>query len=112
MTILILETNLMWSARLAQSARALGHETVVSSVIPDGLAPDVAIVNLSGDEPTLRAQIAQLQAQGCWVVGHAGHKEKPLLTLGNDLGCDRVATNSELTHKFAQIVADGARNKA
>ncbi|MBX3096376.1 MAG: hypothetical protein KF812_05895 [Fimbriimonadaceae bacterium] len=103
MIILIYDRNLMWAARLVQSARSLGHEAVMLSdheVRPG----DVAVVNLSDDASLLSSLVAGLRDQGSYVIGHAGHKEKPLLALGNEFGCDRVATNSEITHKFESLL--------
>lgn len=103
MTILIYDRNLMWAARLVQSAKSLGHEPVMLS--DHALCPgDVAVVNLSDDASVLAPLVAALRAQGTYVIGHAGHKEKPLLALGNEFGCDRVTTNSEITHKFEALL--------
>ena len=103
MTILIYDRNLMWAARLVQSAKSLGHEPVMLSdhTVQAG---DMAVVNLSDDAAVLRDLVAALRAQGTYVIGHAGHKEKPLLALGNEFGCDRVASNSEITHRFGALL--------
>ncbi len=103
MRILVLETNLMWTSRLRQSITALGHEPLVSGVIPTGHF-DVAIVNL-GDEP-LRSQVPALIAQGVYVIAHAGHKEKELHSIGKGLGCHKLATNSELTFKLPELLVE------
>jgi hypothetical protein len=101
MRVLVLETNLMWTSRLKQSLIALGHEPTVTGMVPD-LPFDVAIVNL-GDEP-LRIQVPQLHERGIYTIAHAGHKEKELHAIGKDLGCDRLATNSELTFKLPHLL--------
>ena len=110
MKILIFEDNLMWSARLVQSLRALGHEPVVRTSLPaTDEGAEVAIVNLGS--PTLRPEdlVPMLNEMGVRVIGHAGHKEKDLHSLGRDLGCHTLATNSELTFKLESLVEAAAR---
>jgi hypothetical protein len=104
MRVLILETNLLWSARLKHGVVALGHEAVVSAFVPEDASFDVAILNLG--EPRAPAWAASLAAKGVPAIGHAGHKEKDLLDLGRSLGIARCATNSELTHKLPAILAE------
>jgi len=101
MKVWIFEDNLMWSARLAQSVKALGHEPSVVTAVPDGAA-DAAIVNLSS--PAFVALVPSLREHGVYTIGHAGHKEKDLLKLGAEAGCDKVATNSELTYKIGDLL--------
>lgn len=102
----------MWSQRLAQSARALGHEAQVVDRMPAELPlGEAAIVNLGSPKFDLAALVAGLKSQGVFVVGHAGHKEKPLLQLGNEHGCDLVVSNSVITFKFDQVLSQaGARS--
>lgn len=102
--VLIYESNLFWGARLLQTAKLLGHETIrVSHLEP--LPADIAIVNLSDPENKLKPLVDSLRAQGTYIIGHAGHKERPLLEMGNTLGVHRVATNSEVTHKLDALLA-------
>lgn len=94
------EKNLMWSSKLLQSLRGLGHEALLA----DSVQPaDVAIVNLS-DQPS-RELIVGLRAAGVRVVGHAGHKETQLHEAGHELGVDLMVTNSELTFKIEETLA-------
>lgn len=111
MKVLIFEDNLMWSTRLRQSVQGLGHEAQVLTSLPDdGRGARVAIVNLGSDR--LGASLVEpLHALGLKVVGHAGHKEKELLDLGREAGCDRLATNSELTFKLPQILEELASSE-
>lgn len=103
MRVLVIETNLIWSVRLQRSLVSLGHDAVVSARPSEGDF-DVAIVNLGEPGVDWPLRVAELQARGIRVVGHAGHKEKDVLALGKAAGCDKVATNSELTHKLAQVL--------
>lgn len=107
MKIAIFEKNLFWSSRLVKGARALGHE--VSIVLPSAEWAteqfDVAIVNLGDGGYDLGSLVPELRAAGVYVVAHAGHKEKDLMELGRVYGCDKLATNSELTNKFEAVLA-------
>lgn len=112
MKILVFERNLIWSARLNQSLFALGHESKVINMqnwslwFPDAIQQDfdVAIVNL-GEADSVDL-IPTLKRHGIPIIAHAGHKEKDLLSLGQQLGVDRLATNSELTFKLPAILAE------
>jgi len=112
-TILVFERNLLWSARLERTLRALGHTPVVldrlPATLPAGEAAIVnlkaAIVNLSIPGIDLEALIPLLKAQGTHVIGHAGHKEGDKLGGGVDLGCDQVLSNSALTFKLEEALA-------
>ncbi len=96
----------MWSERLRRGCAALGHTSeVVTSPEPGSLpAGDLAILNLGNSEWPLAEIVSELKARDCAIVAHAGHKEKELLALGRSLGVDRLATNSELTHKLAHVL--------
>lgn len=105
MRVLVFESNLMWSARLLKSLRALGHEAEVRTAMPEQENADAAIVNL-GEGPVPAPQlIARLHELGIRTIGHAGHKEKELHELGREAGCDVLATNSELTFKLEQLLS-------
>ncbi len=101
MKVLILEDNLLWSSRLKQTLTAFGHEAIVASVPQEC---DAAIIALG--RPTMASDVASLRAKGAFVIGHAGHKEKELHQAGKDAGCDRLATNSEITNKLPQILEE------
>lgn len=108
MRILILENNLMWSERLRRGCKGLGHEPILvdrpdPQILPDA---DAAILNLGISEWPLDEIVAALKSNGCRIIAHAGHKEKELLDLGRALEIDRLATNSELTHKLDRILAE------
>ncbi len=108
MRILILETNLLWSTRLQNAARTLGHEATVARKPVEGEF-DVAIVNLGDAGVNWSELVAGLQSRGTKVVGHAGHKERELLELGRVAGCDKLATNSELANRLDRVLSDVSR---
>ncbi|MCC7434654.1 MAG: hypothetical protein IT363_08200 [Methanoregulaceae archaeon] len=104
MRVLVLESNLMWSVKLSKALTALGHEPTVAAHPIEG-AFELAVVNLGEAGVDWPARVAELHARGMRIVAHAGHKEKELHELGRQAGCDVLATNSELTHKLADVVA-------
>jgi hypothetical protein len=96
----------MWSARLAQSLRGLGHEPVVLTSMPAAdERGEAAIVNL-GDRLPPAELVERLHGLGIPVIAHAGHKERELHELGRQAGADRLATNSELTFKLPELLAE------
>src|SRR4051812_3215267 len=100
MTVLVFEDNLMWSARLSQSLKALGHTPLIRATLPnEAEGATVAIVNLGSPTLVPGELVPRLKGLGVHVIGHAGHKEKELHALGRAVGCDTLATNSELTFK-------------
>jgi hypothetical protein len=103
--VLVLDENLFWSVRLSRGLVAAGHEPVVLAVVPeDWPRADAAIVNLGSAVFEPKATVDALRERGILVVGHAGHKEKPLLEAGDEAGCHLVVTNSELTHRLADVL--------
>ena len=99
MKVLVLEDNLMWSSRLRQTLTAFGHEAIIAT---SPQPCDVAIIGL--ERKSMSEDVAELKRLGVFVIGHAGHKEKHLHAAGREAGCDRLATNGELTHKLPQIL--------
>lgn len=107
MRVLVFEDNLLWSSRLVRSLRATGHEPVLidrAEWSPGEGQAEVAILNLGSPVWDAAALTSELRRLGVRVVGHAGHKEKDLLELGRQAGCDTVATNSEITFKLEAVL--------
>lgn len=105
MIVAICEDNLLWSVRLANGVRALGHDVKVVDSTPTQIPGcDVAIVNLGARRFSPAELIPQLRELGAHVIGHAGHKEKELLEAGETDGCDSIVTNGMLAHKLADIL--------
>ena len=67
---------------------------------------DAALVNLGAAEFGIDELIPNLKSQGIYVIGHAGHKEQELRELGKEAGCDRIASNSEVTFKLKELLED------
>lgn len=105
MQILLFEDNLIWSARFVKSLKALGHEPTVATAIPESTDARVAIVNLGSTSLRPTEIVPRLRELEIHVIGHAGHKEKELHALGKEVGCDTLATNSEITFKIESLVA-------
>jgi selenocysteine lyase/cysteine desulfurase len=103
MKVLVYEDNLMWSTRLLNGLKKLGHDPVLhQDTTPDD--GDAAIVNLSTPGIDAQKLVPALDKRGVIVIGHAGHKEKNLLELGRAAGCHILATNSQLTNKLEQLL--------
>ncbi len=107
MKVLVFEDNLIWSSRLLQSIRSLGHEPVLIrpnfTDLPEG---EVAILNLGSAAFAPEELVSDLRSRGTYVVGHGGHKEGDILQRGRDAGCDAVVSNSTLTFKLADVLAN------
>lgn len=102
MRVLLLEDNLLWSVRLANGIRALGHEASGDA----SAGPfDLAIVNLSSPACCDEGILGALKSEGTVIVGHAGHKEAPILRRGVEVGCDHTVSNGTLSHKLADVLA-------
>jgi hypothetical protein len=105
MRILIFETNLMWSSRLVQTVRKLGHEPLLRTKMPASSEEAVvAIVNLGDTNLEPQALVTKLHELGVKVIAHAGHKEKGLMELGREAGADILASNSQLTFKLEELL--------
>ncbi len=98
----------MWGPRLKKSVEGFGHHPILLAKVPAELAADLAIVNLGSLSIPASSLVPKLKEAGIKVLAHAGHKEKELHELGAKLGCDRLATNSEITHKLEQILGEFA----
>jgi len=105
MRVLVFEDNLLWSSRLLNTLKGLGHEPILRTAMPtDSEGATIAIVNLASPKLAPAELVKALRALGVHVIGHAGHKEKELMALGKEAGCDTLATNSELTFKIEAIL--------
>jgi hypothetical protein len=105
MRILIFESNLMWSSRLVQTVRNLGHEALLRTKMPESKEDAmVAIVNLGDRGLDPSALVSKLHELGVKVIAHAGHKEKDLMALGREAGADILASNSQLTFKLDELL--------
>ena len=105
MTVLIFESNLMWSSRLVQSLRNLGHEPLLRTKMPEtSEGAEAAIVNLGDHALDPKPLVARLQELCVRVIAHAGHKEKDLMQLGRDANVEILATNGQLTFKLESLL--------
>ena len=110
MTVLVLDSNLLWSARLTRALAALGHQAAASPRLPADLTGiQTAILNLNTPEPRLSEEAAALQAAGIFLIAHAGHKERDLLQKGRSLGIDLVVTHSTIAHHLGRVMDQAAK---
>lgn len=105
MVIAVYDENLMWTARLRLSIEAAGHTPLIVSTSGEIPPADIAVVNLGSTRFPADQLVPQLKSAGCKIIAHAGHKEKPLIQTGNDLGCDLVVSNSTLTNHLVKVIA-------
>ncbi|MFI5386908.1 MAG: hypothetical protein ACHQ50_12405 [Fimbriimonadales bacterium] len=96
----------MWSARLVQSLRKLGHEPLLRSKMPDDPeGAKAAIVNLGDQGLDAKTLVARLHDLGVPVIAHAGHKERDLHELGLEAKAEILASNSQITFKLAELLS-------
>jgi hypothetical protein len=108
MRLLVLDENLMWTVRLANGIRALGYEAIVWSKPTElPLHPaiaDAAIINLSSMVFPAETWVPRLKQVGIPILAHAGHKETEKRQLANDLDCDLLVTNRQLTERLDECL--------
>jgi hypothetical protein len=108
--LLILDENLMWSAKLQKSATALGWAAIVLDELGDEVpSVDAAILNLSSRKYETEETVARLHAKGIFTIAHAGHVEKENLEKGRQAGCGIVTTNGATANKLDEILAKAER---
>ena len=66
----VFESNLMWSSRLLQSLRGLGHEASVQGSVPEDELADGAIINLG--DPKAQLLVPDLKQLGVFVIARLG----------------------------------------
>lgn len=103
MRVLLLEDNLMWSVRVMNGLKTLGHEVVISI---DDAPIDLAIVDLATTVGDPMETVRQLRAKGVRVLGHVGHKDKELWRQGEEAGCDKVVSNGSLANRLQAVLTD------
>lgn len=100
MRVALYEDNLMWSVRIKNGLRALGHE-----VVPQGEDPDLAIVDLGTSVGDPFDTVVQLKSRGVKVIGHVGHKDKELWRRGEEAGCEKVVSNGTMAKRLDAVLA-------
>jgi hypothetical protein len=104
MRIAVYDENLMWSSRLKLTIEAAGHTALVLSKAGQSEPADVAIVNLGSRVFNASDLVPRLRQTGTKVIAHAGHKERPLQAMGNELGCELVVSNSSITNHLVKLL--------
>ncbi len=99
MKVALFEPNLFWDAK-ARAALAADGWTVVPAEAEDWTDVRAVVVGLYAPPKDLQAVLERARRNGLPVLGHAGHKEKELLALGGELGCERVISNGEFAHRL------------
>ncbi len=105
MKIIIFEENLLWAGKLKKRLEALGHTPYLyTKESHDYEDASIAIFNLSSTLFPLQTLLKQMQDKGVFCIAHAGHKEKEKLSLGNEIGFDKVVTNGMISEKLSDVL--------
>jgi hypothetical protein len=103
-----LVSDLMFSTRLTDTARALGHECAVIRD-PDGLsdriaAADLVVIDLDITTGDAVAAVHAATAAGRPVVAYGGHVEVERLQAARDAGADAVLSRGEFTNRLPELL--------
>jgi hypothetical protein len=108
--VLALVRDLLFSSRIAETARRLGHPCRVARSVEDfqarlGEAPGLIMVDLTAQGMDLEAALAAVDAAGrpapllAWTTHALWKTTRPL-----HARCDRVVTREELTEKLPELL--------
>jgi CheY-like chemotaxis protein len=112
LTILIAGDELLFAARIEAALTRLGHRPRVvrtTSAFQDALRerPDAAIVNLASEMDAIEAirrAKADPATRAIPVLGFCGHADAARRRAAQDAGCDRVATNGEVSSNLPRLL--------
>jgi CheY-like chemotaxis protein len=108
--ILALVRDMLFSSRIAETARRLGHPCRVARTVEDfqarlGESPSLIMVDLTAQGMDLEAALAAVDAAGrpapllAWTTHALWKTTRPL-----HARCDRVVTREELTEKLPELL--------
>lgn len=112
LTILVAGDDLLFEARIASAVTLLGHRAAVvrtASAFHNALRerPDAVIVNLASQmdaiEAVRRAK-ADPATRTIRVLGFCGHADAARRRAAQEAGCDRVATNGEVSSNLPRLL--------
>lgn len=111
MDVLIVDENLLWSAKLRSTVAQMGGTAVVLEQ-PGQSVPtaDLAVIRLDSARFPAEEWVPKLLTMGCRVLGHVGHKEKERTEMGRRLGCHLVVSHSTLSHKTVDTLTQALRS--
>jgi hypothetical protein len=108
--VLVLVRDLLFSSRIAETARRLGRPCQVARSVEDfqarlGESPGLLMVDLTAQGLDLEAALAAVEAAGrpapllAWTTHALWKSTRPL-----HARCDRVVTREELTEKLPELL--------
>jgi hypothetical protein len=108
--VLVLVRDLLFSSRIAETARRLGRPCRVARSVEDfqarlGESPGLLMVDLTAQGLDLEAALAAVEAAGrpapllAWTTHALWKSTRPL-----HARCDRVVTREELTEKLPELL--------
>lgn len=115
--ILLVETNIFFSARLVGQLKKLGYDVEVSGGDPaargkSGVGTSAVIVDLAAKGLDAAGIIKKLkgapETASIPVIGFCGHAEAELIESARSAGCDLVTTNGRISSDLPGVLAEAA----
>ncbi len=113
LTILVSDDDLLFSTRIESAVTMHGHRARVvrtASAFQNALRerPDAAIVNLAASQMDTIEAIRRTKADPVTrtipVLGFCGHADAARRRDAQEAGCDRVATNGEVSNNLPRLL--------
>lgn len=112
-TVLIVEDNLFFHAKLESALKRAGHKTIVASTeirFAQGLSesPAVILVSVSCRTVPWIEWVKRARTQfgpEFPIVGYGGHVNEAGFAAGQAAGCSTVVSNGQISAQAAEIVA-------
>lgn len=105
--------ELMFSTRLRDTARLLGHECEVVRRAPEVAGrlegTDVVVIDLMVAGGGALDAVAAARAAGVPVVAYGEHVQADVLAAAREAGADEVWTRSEFTRRLGGFLGEAAR---
>ena len=111
MAILFLTNDLMFSSRVSQIAREMGHDFSICSTVDDlidkvSADETLVIIDLSLPGLDIAPTIVKLRskAENIKCVAFAPHVHEPKLAAAVDAGCDEVFSRGQFNNQIEEIL--------
>jgi CheY-like chemotaxis protein len=113
--VLLLDDNLLSSARITPQLQALGRQVKIARRLPETLdAPELVLINLGSRPLNGVTLIAACRARfpAARLVGFCGHLEVEIRREAKARGIDRLLTNDQAMAELATALAPMLSNDA
>jgi len=113
LTILVADDDLLFSTRIESAVTGCGHRARVVRTVPafqNALreGPDATIVNLAASQMDAVEAIRRAKTDPLTrtipVLGFCGHADASRRRAAQEAGCDRVATNGEVSNNLPRLL--------